>query len=146
MDVLTASNVISWPKTFYPWFDVCHILLCVLTVRKEAGKQFAHDHPVATWVSCIISSFAGSLLANPLLGIFSASEKLPCRRMNFRTYLPLSTSTGKPMFGAFSDEYLVLIATAIFLAVFYSPGDIVYKLVKIKPVYLVVCVVKEAYR
>ena len=65
---MTATELIALPKKFYPIFDVCHILLCVLTVRKEAGKSFGHAHPFATWLSCIVSSFAGSLLANPLLG------------------------------------------------------------------------------
>ncbi len=36
---LTADSLLSLPKLFYPWFDVCHILLCVLTVRKECGRK-----------------------------------------------------------------------------------------------------------
>ena len=65
---ITAQELLALPKTFYPLFDLCHVLLCVLTVRKEAGKAFAHEHPAAALLSCVVSSFAGSLLANPLLG------------------------------------------------------------------------------
>ena len=36
--------------------------------RKETGRDFAWDRPVVTWASCMIASFAGSLIANPLLG------------------------------------------------------------------------------
>ncbi len=69
---LTADSLLHLPKQFYPWFDVCHILLCVLTVRKECQLKFAREHPAATLLSCIVSSFAGSLLANPLMGKFKA--------------------------------------------------------------------------
>ena len=36
--------------------------------RKETGRDFAWDKPVGTWACCMIASFAGSLIANPLLG------------------------------------------------------------------------------
>ena len=65
---ITAQELLALPKAFYPLFDLCHILLCVLTVRKEAGKAFAHSNPTSALLSCIVSSFAGSLLANPLMG------------------------------------------------------------------------------
>ena len=50
------------------------------------------------------------------------------------------------MFGAFSDEYLFGVATVIFLLVFFSPGDFFYKLVKVQPIYVVICGIKEIYR
>lgn len=65
---VSAQDLLSLPQSFYPLFDVCHILLCVVAVRKEAGKAFAHAHPAAALLSCVVSSFAGSLLANPLMG------------------------------------------------------------------------------
>ena len=57
---LTSESLLSLPKQFYPWFDVCHVLLCVLTVRKECGKRFARDHPAAALLSCVVSSFTFS--------------------------------------------------------------------------------------
>ena len=50
------------------------------------------------------------------------------------------------MFGAFKDEFLVLMCVVIFALVFYSPGDVFYKVVKFKPFYIPICVVKEIYR
>ena len=37
-------------------------------------------------------------------------------------------------------------ATMVWWSVFYSPGDLVYTLVKNKLVYVPICVVKEIYR
>jgi len=66
------------------------------------------------------ASFAGSLLANPLMG--------------------------KPVLAALSNETQVLMASVVWWAVFYSPGDMVYSLVKNKLVYVPICVIKEIYR
>jgi len=53
---------------FYPWLDAVHITLTVMAVRKEAGLEFSRNHPFATWLASIVASFAGSVIANPLLG------------------------------------------------------------------------------
>ncbi len=117
---LTASELMGLPKKYYPIFDLCHILLCVLTVRKEAGKDFAHKHPFSCWLSCLVSSFAGSILCGPLLG--------------------------KPMFAAFANEEMIFAMTIIFALIFFSPGDFFYKLVTAQPVYVVICTLKEIFR
>jgi len=72
--LLTAEGLIALPKQFYPYFDICHIILCVLSIRKEAGRASAIEKPSATLVSAAISSFAGSLLANPLLGTYQIKD------------------------------------------------------------------------
>lgn len=115
-----AGKLRAFPGEFYPVFDVCHIVLCCLAVRKETGRDFAWDRPIVTWASCMISSFAGSLLVNPLLG--------------------------KPILDAFGNEYLLLVATLIYLVVYFSPLDVGYKLIKLLPIYIVVCTIKEVYR
>ena len=139
---LTANELLALPKKYYPLFDLCHILLCILTVRKEAGKEFAHRNPFSTWLSCIVSSFAGSLLCNPLLGTDNVTLS---NSFTGNVNSPFEC-TGKPMFGAFADEQMVLAATALFALVFFSPGDFFYKLVKSKPFYLPICVIKEIFR
>lgn len=53
---------------------------------------------------------------------------------------------GKPMFGAFADEKMFFAACLLYLAVFYSPGDIFYKVVKIQPIYVIICIIKEVFR
>ncbi len=50
------------------------------------------------------------------------------------------------MFAAFADEFLVSVCALLFLLVFFSPGDAFYALVKLQPVYLAICLVKEVYR
>merc|ERR1719348_1827097 len=66
------------------------------------------------------ASFAGSMIANPLLG--------------------------KPILGAISNEYNVILATLIWWGVFFSPGDIIYSLAKNQVLYVPICVIKEIYR
>jgi len=115
-----ADTLKSMPTDWAPWFDVCHFLLAALAVRKEVGLSFSRSNPLATWLATMTASFAGSMVANPLLG--------------------------KPIFGAISSEYNLGLATLIFWAVFYSPGDIVYTVVKNPALYVPICVVKEIYR
>ena len=47
---------------------------------------------------------------------------------------------------ALKDEWMVGAATVIYLAIFFCPGDLVYKLVKLKLVYVVICALKEILR
>ena len=70
-----AQQLKSLPQDYYPYFDFCHIILCVLAVRKEAGRNFAWSHPVSAWISCVVASFAGSIICGPLLGILFISYK-----------------------------------------------------------------------
>jgi len=115
-----AEKLRSLPGESYPLFDVCHIILCCLAVRKETGRDFAWDRPLVTWACCTIASFAGSLIANPLLG--------------------------KPILGAFGNEQLLMQATLVYAIIFFSPFDVGYKLIKLLPVYVTVCTIKEVYR
>ena len=63
-----AAMARSLPVTYGDVFNLCHMIVSVLSVRKDAGKQFGISNPVAAWASSIITVFAGSLVANPLLG------------------------------------------------------------------------------
>jgi len=117
---LSASQLQGLPSAWSPLFDVCHFILAALAVRKEVGTEFSRSKPLATWLATMTASFAGSMIANPLLG--------------------------KPILGALSNEYNVLLATIIWWGVFYSPGDLVYSLVKNQVLYVPICVIKEIYR
>jgi len=117
---LSASQLQSLPSAWSPMFDICHFILAALAVRKEVGVGFSRSNPLATWLATMTASFAGSMIANPLLG--------------------------KPILGALSNEYNVLLATLIWWGVFYSPGDLVYSLAKNQLLYVPICVVKEIYR
>ena len=58
----------------------------------------------------------------------------------------LFNSIGKPILGALKDEQMIVIATLVFLAVFYTPKDVFYSTVKIVPIYAVICTLKEILR
>ena len=75
---ITASQLQSLPVDFSPWFDLCHYTLAALAVRKEVGLNRSRTNPLSTWMATMSASFAGSLLANPLLGQFPRSL-LHCR-------------------------------------------------------------------
>merc|ERR1712055_835053 len=117
---LSASQLQSLPSAWSPMFDICHFILAALAVRKEVGVPFSRSNPLATWLATMTASFAGSMIANPLLG--------------------------KPILGALSNEHNVLLATTIWWGVFYSPGDLVYSLVNTQVLYVPICVIKEVYR
>ena len=53
---------------------------------------------------------------------------------------------GKPILAAFGDEHLLLIASFIYFVLFFCPGDLAYKFIKLVPIYATVCTVKEIYR
>ena len=70
---ITASQLQSLPADFSPWFDLCHYTLAALAVRKEVGLSRSRTNPLSTWMATMSASFAGSLLANPLLGQLTRS-------------------------------------------------------------------------
>jgi len=131
-DTITVSNIIqmdtmnissqlqSMPATWYPLFDICHFILAALAVRKEVGIPFSRSNPLATWLATMTASFAGSFIANPLLG--------------------------KPILAAMGNEYHLQLATFAWWVVFYIPDDSGYKLVMSKVIYLPLCIIKEIYR
>jgi len=121
MDIMKISSQLqSMPATWAPLFDICHFILAALAVRKEVGIPFSRSNPLATWLATMTASFAGSFIANPLLG--------------------------KPILAAMGNEYQVLLATLAWWVVFYSPDDLGYKLVMSKVFYLPLCIIKEIYR
>jgi hypothetical protein len=117
---LSKSELLALPGSYQTLFDLCHFLLAALAVRKEVGVDFTRSRPFATWLATLSASFAGSLVANPLLG--------------------------KPILGAISSERNLMMATVLWWAVCYSPADIVYNLATNKAAYIPVCVLKEIYR
>jgi len=120
MSIMSAAYLQALPTVWAPVFDICHFILAALAIRKEVGLPFSRSNPLATWLATMTASFAGSMIANPLLG--------------------------KPILGALSNEYNVILATLVWWAVFYSPGDMVYSIVNIQALYIPICIIKEIYR
>lgn len=81
---------------------------------------FSRKHPIACWLSTMMVTFAGGFLAALFLG--------------------------EPLLEPFRNTQSVLLATAVWYAMFYSPFDIIYKLSKFLPIKIVIAAMKEVYR
>ena len=117
---------------------MCHYLLAALAVRSEVGLTRSRAQPLATWMATMSASFAGSLLANPLLGkpvLAAMSNEYQVRQWLYCNVCSVYESVVK-----------VMLATIIWWGVFFSPGDLVYSISKNKMVYIPTCVIKEIYR
>ncbi|CAD6197363.1 unnamed protein product [Caenorhabditis auriculariae] len=107
----------------YPYFDTAHYLLMCLSVRDDLGPTgvaFSRRHPFSCWLSSMLMSFAGSFLSSFLLG--------------------------EPIISPMKRHDDVLLASIIWYLVFYSPFDVVYKLVKLTPIRVVISIIKEVQR
>lgn len=82
--------------------------------------SFAYSHPMSSWVSSILTCFAGTILANFLLGN--------------SLILPLL------------DTQQISILSAIWYLVFFCPLDLFTKFFMLKPFWVVLLVLKEAHR
>lgn len=126
---LDVANVVTKLK-MYPYFDVAHFALCCLAVRDDivpqaqaAGSQavsFQRKHPLSSWLSSMLVCFAGSIIANLLLG--------------------------EALLTPFKDQQALATASVVWYVVNYSPFDLVYKLCKLLPFKLVLCMLKEVQR
>ncbi|KAL1429255.1 hypothetical protein MTO96_016470 [Rhipicephalus appendiculatus] len=110
---LDVANQVAKLK-MYPYFDIAHCVITCLYLREDlgAGSQlFSRKHPMSCWISSMLSIFAGGFLSAFLLG--------------------------EPVLGAVKNNQQILLATAVWYAIFYSPFDIVYKICKFFPCKLV---------
>ncbi|CAD5216355.1 unnamed protein product [Bursaphelenchus xylophilus] len=122
-DYLLSSGSYIQRLKMYPYFDFAHYALMCCTVRDDLGLNatgFSRRHPLSCWLSSMVVCFAGNFLANFLLG--------------------------EPVVATFKRHDDVLLATIVWYLVFYSPFDIVYKLTKIMPIKIFLCILKETQR
>ena len=128
----------------YPVFDMCHYLLTALQVREDiqqhptgelspaeslretkillvsVSHNFTRRHPLSCWLSTMLVCFSGSILTNFLLG-------------------------ESPIKDFYHHQHLLL-ATMCWYFVFYSPFDLVARLLRFIPIRLVIGVAKEIQR
>merc|ERR1712156_164253 len=67
---LDLANQVAKVK-MYPYFDLAHAVVCCLIIKEDMGSgaiAFSRKHPLALWFSSMMSIFAGSIIANFLLG------------------------------------------------------------------------------
>lgn len=125
--VLAAASTVKRLR-MYPYFDVANYILMCLAVRDDhtppataTGSQaFSRVHPLSCWVGSMMMCFAGGILGNFLLG--------------------------EPLITPFRSGRDVLLATAIWYFINYSPFDCVYKLCSFAPVKGIVYFLKEIRR
>ncbi|MCL4133680.1 UNVERIFIED_CONTAM: hypothetical protein GTU68_065028 [Idotea baltica] len=119
---LEMANQVTKLK-MYPYFDIAHCVICCLYVREDLGSgslPFSRKHPLANWISSMITIFAGGFLSNWLLG--------------------------EPILGAIKNNQQLVLATVVWYAIFYSPFDVGYKIGKFLPLKVLAAGMKEVYR
>ncbi|CAF0808785.1 unnamed protein product [Brachionus calyciflorus] len=110
----------------YPYFDIAHYILMCLAVREDIQTyqstipNFHKRHPLACYLSSMLLCFGGGMLVHFLLG--------------------------EPILDDFKTHQGLVLATACWYLVFFSPFDLVYKLVKFLPIKLGLSVLKEIQR
>ncbi|KAI1727319.1 TRIC channel domain-containing protein [Ditylenchus destructor] len=120
--LLTSGSYVQRLK-MYPYFDIAHYILMVCTVRDDLGltsAAFSRRHPLSCWLSSMVVCFAGSFLANFLLG--------------------------EPIVAIFKKHDDIILASIVWYLIFYSPFDIAYKISKVLPVKIFLCILKETQR
>ncbi|KIH57928.1 hypothetical protein ANCDUO_11876 [Ancylostoma duodenale] len=122
-DSLISAGSALQKLRMYPYFDVAHYLLMCESVRADLGSSslpFSRRHPFSCWLSSMLMCFAGGLLACFMLG--------------------------EPVITPFRRHDDILLASLVWYGVFYSPFDIVHKLISLKLVKVVVSIAKEVQR
>lgn len=127
MEAVEIANLVLRLEQF-PYFDIAHVIICCIYIKSDFGHGikekgaiiFSRKHPLACWLSCMLSTYSGTILANFLLN--------------------------EPIIGAFKNTQHVLMSTAVWYLMFYSPFDIVYKLCNFLPFKLIIACMKEINR
>lgn len=110
----------------HPYFDIAHYILMCLVVREDIHlyqtsiPNFHKRHPLACYVSSMLLCFAGPMVTHFLLG--------------------------EPILDDFKTHENLLIASAVWYLVFFSPFDLFYKIVKFLPVKMALSAAKELLR
>lgn len=114
--LLEIASYVTGLKMF-PYFDAAHYVVMCLMVRDDIGvpehsgsAAFSRKHPLACCVSSMLMCFATSIVSNFLVG-----ESL---------VIPLK------------NHQEIVVATAVWYVINYSPYDVVYKVCKFAPVRL----------
>lgn len=119
---LDLANQVTKLK-MWPYFEIAHCAVTCMYVREDLAQGahvFSRKHPFACWISSMLAIYAGGLLTCFLLG--------------------------EPILGTFKNTQHILLATAVWYLIFYSPFDIVYKICKFLPIKIALAAMKEVMR
>lgn len=104
-----------------PVLQCIHYIIMNLKLRMgEGALSFAYSHPMSSWVSSILTCFAGTFLTNFLLG--------------------------NSLLSPLTDLEQIAILSVIWYLVFFCPLDLFTKVFMLKPLWIALLVVKEAHR
>ncbi|XP_015910217.1 trimeric intracellular cation channel type 1B.1 [Parasteatoda tepidariorum] len=119
---LEIANQVS-KLNMFPYFEAAHCLITCMYVKEDLSSGahlFSRKHPLACWVSCMLSIFGGYILASFLLG--------------------------EPILACLKNSNSLLLATGSWYIIFYTPFDFGYKVFKFLPVKIILAVMKEIIR
>jgi len=119
---LDLANQVAKIK-MYPYFDLAHAAVCCLSIKEDMASgaiAFSRKHPLSLWFSSMMSIFAGSIIANFLLG--------------------------EPALTPFKNNNQLILASAVWYVIFYLPFDFGYKVMKFMPIKMFCEALKEIYR
>ncbi|KAJ1218139.1 hypothetical protein NDU88_005722 [Pleurodeles waltl] len=121
MELLSEVSLEFSRISMFPFFELAHYLVSVMTLREQAGaEEVARRSPVACWFSAMLYCFGGALLSAVMLA--------------------------EPPVLFLTNEVNIFMASATWFLVFFCPGDIVYQFFSFLPVRVVIAGMKEMTR
>lgn len=125
LETLVESATMLTKVRVHPYLEVAHATLCIMHLKEDihhtgGGANFARAHPLVTWISSMVTTFAGLIL--------------------------VSLMCGEPLAGALSSLESLTLASAVWYLIFYSPGDVFLKVVDFFPVKIILVLLKEIFR
>lgn len=115
-----ANQVSKLPM--FPYFELAHCLIMCMYCKDDitGAHVFSRKHPLACWITSMLSIYGGQMLASFLLG--------------------------EPIISPLKNTSSLLLATGAWYIIFYSPFDVGYKVFHFLPIKLILAVMKEVIR
>ncbi|RUS84258.1 hypothetical protein EGW08_008010 [Elysia chlorotica] len=107
----------------FPVFLTAHFCIACLTIREDSndlGPKFHQNHPMASWVSSVLTSLAGVFVTNFLFGT--------------------------AVVDIVKEDKLIVVVTVIWYFMNYGPYDLLFKLVRVSPINMVLALLQENLR
>jgi len=125
LETVVESATMLTKVRAHPYLEFAHATLCIMHLREDihytgGGSNFARVHPLVTWLSSMVTTFAGLIL--------------------------VSLMCGEPLAGALSSLESLTLASVVWYLIFYSPGDIFLTIVDFFPVKIILVLLKEIFR
>jgi len=125
INTLVESATLLTKVRVHPYLEFAHATLCILHLKEDihhtgGSANFARVHPLVTWLSSMVTTFAGLILV-----------ALMC---------------GEPIAGAMSSLESLTLASIVWYLVFYSPGDLFTTVADFFPVKIILVLLKEIFR